>query len=174
MGSDKRVAVLGGETLLHRAVRRMAEAGLAVTVIGGPPDVPAPASHLPDRTPGAGPMDGAFTALTALPAPVAIVGVDMPDVSATLLRALAAREPTVAASPLHDGVVQPLHSVWGPQGWKALSAAWDDGDRSLRWFLENTAGVELMSEEDAADLAGAQEWWTSLDTPADLGRRQSD
>jgi molybdopterin-guanine dinucleotide biosynthesis protein A len=69
--------------------------------------------------------------------------------------------------------VQPLHGVWGPAAGTALSAAWDDGERSLRRFLESTAGVEIMTEDEAAALAGGEAWWTSLDTPGELAQRQS-
>lgn len=173
MGSDKRLALVAGETLLERAVRRMTEEGFAVTVVGGPRDIPHPATHLPDLDPGTGPMTGVLTALS-LPTPLAVVGVDMPDVSAGLLLGLAALDQPIAATPVHDGVVQPLHAVWGPAARETLSAAWDRGERSLRRFLESSEqGVTRMAEKQATILAGGRSWWTSLDTPDDLAGRQS-
>jgi len=173
MGSDKRVVTIDGEPLLARAVRRVVAAGLPVSVVGGPDDVPTPAGHLADAYPGQGPMGGVLTALGVLPTPLGVVGVDMPDVSLPLLDALAARRPLVAAVPVADGRLQVLHAAWGPDALAVLREAWQAGERSLRRLLAEREDIDQLDEETCTKLTGDVVWWTSLDTPTDLARRQA-
>lgn len=117
-------------------------------------------------------MGGVLTALRALPTPLGVVGVDMPDMSVPLLDALAARAPRVAAVPVAGGVLQVLHAAWGPDALAALTDAWDAGERSLRDMLADATDIDRVAEEVCRAVAGDVAWWGSLDTPADVQRRQ--
>jgi molybdopterin-guanine dinucleotide biosynthesis protein A len=98
-GRDKTAVLLGGRTVLERAVASLvagAEVGLADVVVVGPPDHPARAAlfgarWVREEPPGGGPVAGLAAALPGLP-DVAVVGAgDAPfagDAVPSLLRAL--------------------------------------------------------------------------------------
>ena len=94
MGRDKAWLEVGGQTLLARQIGVMRELGAAEIFISGRADADYSAFGcrvLPDKLPDAGPLAGIERALDAAQAPLLLVlAVDLPEMSAELLRRLAA------------------------------------------------------------------------------------
>ncbi|HEX5950750.1 MAG TPA: molybdenum cofactor guanylyltransferase [Actinomycetota bacterium] len=120
-GRDKLGEPIGGEPMLHHAIRRAAEVCRAVVVVlapGGPePPMPAdvPVRFARDSLEGEGPLEGAHAGLLAVSTELAVlVAGDMPElVPAVLDEMLAiARERSADAVVLRDGErLRPLPSV---------------------------------------------------------------
>ena len=128
MGTDKALLRIGDETLVERAARHLAEAGAGPVLVAtgtagrlGPDVLPAGALEVDDGDlhRGAGPLAGLLAA-TRHPAtaPVlAVLAVDLPDASPTLLRWLRTRW-----RPEHDTALVPLDPTGRPQPLHALYA----------------------------------------------------
>ncbi|MCL6553530.1 MAG: molybdenum cofactor guanylyltransferase [Firmicutes bacterium] len=142
LGVDKAALRLGEETLLARAVRRLAVvcrpvivvaasetaarallasaagSGTAVHALPVPGAGPSqgPVAVVADRWPGAGPLGGLATGLGAVASVVgAVVAVDMPFVAPALLArliAIALAEDRDAVVPVVGGRAQPLCAVY--------------------------------------------------------------
>jgi GrpB-like predicted nucleotidyltransferase (UPF0157 family)/molybdopterin-guanine dinucleotide biosynthesis protein A len=170
MGVDKATLRLWEESLLERVARRLGSVASPLILCAGRRRVDRPrcvsvVDPLPDR----GPLGGLAAALGASPHRLcAVVGVDMPDLSPALLRALAARwRGEQAVVPRVDGRPQPLHAVWSRDALPAVDAALRGDDLSLRALL----GRIDVRHVDAEDLVGAEEaarCALSLNTPEDL------
>ena len=105
-GRDKSALVVSGRTILDRQVAELSQMTADILIVGGSarPEYPAGVRHVADHVPGCGPLGGLHTALTEAHAPVvAIVGCDMPFISAPLLRYLVA----LANGPERPDVVVP-------------------------------------------------------------------
>ena len=94
MGRDKAFLEIGGQTLLARQIKLVREAGANEVFISGRPDTDYSAHGcqvLLDRFAGAGPLAGIERALVAATSPLLLVlAVDLPEMKATFIRALAA------------------------------------------------------------------------------------
>ena len=116
-GGPKATAVLGGETLVERAVRSL-EGHCGRVVVVGRPGVPLPVASLDDRPGPDCPLNALATALAALEADeVLVLACDLPGAASVLFRLTSA--PSVAVDP--DGRAQPLCARYPRR--QALAAA---------------------------------------------------
>ncbi|HEV3232287.1 MAG TPA: molybdenum cofactor guanylyltransferase [Candidatus Dormibacteraeota bacterium] len=116
-----------------------------------------------------GPLAAIAGALSASPHDrLAVVAVDLPDLSPALLAAMAAGLGPDAdvALPLVDGGPQPLHAVYSRRALAALRAALDGGRLALRDALAGLR-VDVWDEPRWRPIA-APGFARNLNTPADL------
>ena len=123
MGFPKSRILLDGETLLHRQLRLLGEAGASELLVSVNPESPEsppldlPARIVPDRIRDCGPMSGIEALLRASQSPwVAIVAVDLPRLDISFIRDLLRQvTSTSGVIPLHEGRLEPLCAVY-PRG----------------------------------------------------------
>lgn len=184
MGENKAAMVFAGETLLRRAVGRLA-AAVDETLVVGPetlqplvPDVRV----VPDLVPGVGPLGGLYTALrSTTSARVFLVACDMPFVQPGLVRAmLAASVANQGAEAVilgDQGRVQPLHAVYTRACLPAVERSLSSDDHSLRSLLSRlsvlTMDAETVRREDphgisAINVNTPEDWQAALRLAAEL------
>jgi molybdopterin-guanine dinucleotide biosynthesis protein A len=123
MGFPKARLLVEGETLLHRQLSILMQAGaseLLVSVNPACPESPPdgfPVRAVPDRIPGAGPMAGMEALLRASQTPwVLIVAVDLPRLTARFITDLLHQlTPTSGVVPFSGGRLEPLCAVYPRQ-----------------------------------------------------------
>jgi molybdopterin-guanine dinucleotide biosynthesis protein A len=192
MGTDKAQLLLGGVTLLERAIATAQDAGFAVSV-----SVAGPASALTgrlsragipwvhDKYPEQGPLSGIEAALDSLVAdtpvsnpqqPVLFLPVDLPRIPAAFLRWLWSRAlstDALATIPRIDGREQPLCAVYAGTLAAPLRQALAGGERKvIRALRQAVPGNRLdrFHVETVAPLLGWQRpqyWFTNVNTPED-------
>jgi molybdopterin-guanine dinucleotide biosynthesis protein A len=124
MGSAKEWLPFGGETMLQRVVRVVAEAVGPVIVVSAMgqtlPELPAEVQVVHDRRPDRGPLEGLAAGLAALPATADaafVTSVDAPLLTVPFVRRMivlfAATLPEIEiVAPRIDGRVHPLTAVY--------------------------------------------------------------
>ena len=191
MGQDKAALLFEGEPLAARVARRLAAVCDEVLVASGDgrrlgwlglPQVadaragPGPlAGARPlaeaDAGAGAGPLAGIVAGLAAARHPlVAVVGVDMPFVSASVLQELAGSwegEPAVVAR--IGGRLEPLHAIYARAAGPALGRLLEQGERSVHRALE-TLGARVIPGEALAGADPEGRFALNLNRPQDLLR----
>lgn len=182
MGRDKATLVIGGRTLVQRAVDALVAARVSEIVLVGAPDsaIPEVASPVPviearDATENEGPLRGVVTGLERARGDVClVVGCDMPFVRPELLAILGSRagETGRPVLPLHDGLPEGLCSAWPASALVALRARLDDGERALGNTAERLGALLLdPTEYAAADPSG--ESFTNVNTPEEFAAIES-
>ena len=180
-GKAKGLELVGGERILDRLVDAFTAA------LGGPPllvaNAPDAGTWRPDlRTvadarPGLGALGGIYTAVVEAPAPVVCVAWDMPFVSESLIRALAAGlESHDAVLPQSGGRrgMEPLCAAYGSACRDAIADSLAAGDLRAIGFHDRIrvgilplAEVRALADPDllffnvntADDLAKADQLW---------------
>jgi molybdopterin-guanine dinucleotide biosynthesis protein A len=181
MGADKCALVLGGRSLLQRAVDALEGVAGEIVVVGAPGRAPPPVTsqrqmlHASDAIADAGPLVGVLAGLEATSAEVAlVVGCDLPLVQPALLRLLAERALAGArfVVPVHEGEPQLLCSAWRRDALPVLRAHVAAGDRAVASMVE-ALDAELLPPEAwrAADAAGRS--FVNVNTPEDLERARA-
>jgi molybdopterin-guanine dinucleotide biosynthesis protein A len=161
MGRDKALLPWADVTLLDHAIARLRAACAEVRLLTG--DEPRYVDRgLPvhvDAEPGAGPLAGLEAALAAAaPRAVLLLGVDMPYVTAALLRDLRDALPGHdAAVPVTDAGPEPLCAAYGPACGDAVRAALEAGQRRMTAFwprvrVRRLAAAELARGGDPSRL----------------------
>jgi molybdopterin-guanine dinucleotide biosynthesis protein A len=171
MGSDKAALMYEGERLVERGARRIEAAGFTPVFVA-PGRVgrlgPLPWTEVEDALPGAGPLGGLVAVLEAAAVAeadlVAVVAVDMVAFDVALLSSLASsRESEEAIVPLDDeGRPQPLHAIYATTAARALRAALESGERSLR------DGLAHLDVRYITPVTAAPGWSRNLNRPTDL------
>ena len=167
MGADKGAVTIDGRSLLDRAIARISP--IASTVIlasGRNPVERRGAITVLDAGDGRGPLAGIVASLRAAPDELcAAVGVDMPEIDADLLLALARRcAGHDAAVPVGDRGVEPLHAVYSRSALNRLQTAVDSPDLSIHGALRRLR-VRYMN---AASLGASPGFARNLNTPDDV------
>lgn len=180
-GKAKGLELVGGKRILDRLVDAFTAA------LGGPPllvaNAPDAGTWRPDlRTvadarPGLGALGGIYTAVVEAPAPVVCVAWDMPFVSESLIRALAAGlDSHDAMLPQSGGRrgMEPLCAAYGPACRDAIAESLAAGDLRAIGFHDRIrvgilplAEVRALADPDllffnvntADDLAKADQLW---------------
>jgi len=120
MGSDKGKLVLGGETLVARAVRRLRALSDDVIVVTNTPEQWAglTARLIGDVLPGGGALSGIHAGLLAARYPTMFIAAcDMPFLNLSLVRCLVRLAPGHAVVvPRWRGEYEPLHAVYDKVG----------------------------------------------------------
>jgi len=169
MGRDKALLPVDGVPMAVRVARALVDAGAdEVHAVGG--DAAALEALAlpvrPDDHPGDGPLPATITALrTATHDVVLVVSCDLvhpdPEAMTTTVRALVEHPGAVGAVPVDEaGQRQWTHAAWRRPAARALAAAYDRGDRSLR-----RAGADLLIFEVAGLPEAALR---DADAPGDL------
>jgi molybdopterin-guanine dinucleotide biosynthesis protein A len=178
-GSDKLAEPVGGEPLLHRAVRAVAKVSdevLAVASPSGdlpvlPSDLPVPARTIRDDEPHAGPLAALAVGLANADHPAAVVaGGDMPWLSPSVLSLLVdrLRSGDVDAAALElGGKAQPLPLGISRSALVTIRGLLTGGDRSLRSLLGGTR-VALVEEPAWRALDPTGRTLADVDVPGDL------
>ena len=180
MGRDKAGVVLGGRTLLQRAVDATAGVATRVVIVGAPgralPEVACarPLVFVTDPVEGEGPLAGIVTGLEAAGAPVAVVTCcDQPFIRPAFLWLLAECARThVAVLPVFEGRPEPLCTAVRREALPQLRAALDHGNRAAMVLADLPGALLLPREEwEAADPDG---WsFTGVNTPEELARAET-
>jgi molybdopterin-guanine dinucleotide biosynthesis protein A len=122
-----------------------------------------------DLIPDAGPLSGLVAGLERARRPlVAVLAVDMPFASASVLRLLANLwDGQDAVVPVTDAGPEPLHAVYAPAAATPLRAELERGERSIRRALASLAVRRVEPEEwRQADPSGR--FAVNLNRPEDL------
>lgn len=171
-GCDKAWEPVGGEPLLTRVVRRLAEVSQAIVVVGSARPLPplAPVARVVgDDLPGWGPLGGIWTGLRHIRGERAFVAAcDMPYVNPALAKALfqlGALVPVVL--PLVQGRPEPLHAVYSKRCLPVFLSHLAAGDRALQTVMEG-AGTLLVGEAELRSLDPALLSFFNLNTARDL------
>ncbi|HVW35182.1 MAG TPA: molybdenum cofactor guanylyltransferase, partial [Acidimicrobiia bacterium] len=142
MGRDKALLEVDGQRLVDRAAAVLGAVADPVLEVGpGWSGLPA----VREDPPGSGPLAALSAGAAELRArghsgPVLVLAVDMPRVSAELLRFLAGRAgPPATAVPRAGGHPQPMCARYGPDVLAAVDRRLAAGGRSLRDLLESLA-----------------------------------
>lgn len=107
-----------------------------------------------DLLPGAGPLGGLYTALSAARGPlVAVIACDMPFVSAALLRAqrdLLTRDEVDVVIPCSPNGIEPLHAIYRKDAClEAVRTALDAGERKMTAWLPGVHSRVMTVDEVA-------------------------
>jgi molybdopterin-guanine dinucleotide biosynthesis protein A len=184
MGLDKAALRLGAETLLARAVRRLATVCRPVIVVAaGAGSYPGcPVRIVPDRWPGAGPLAGLATGLRAVAAGrgaqgvrAALVAVDLPFLVPALLQDLVARARHCdAVVPVVRGQAQPLCAVYAARV-AAVAEELLRRDRRAMHDLLAVPGLRVTYVDEPALRACDPDLrsFFNVNTPEDLARAQA-
>jgi len=142
MGEPKHLLVMGGQTLLSRAVARMRPVATRIVVSGGG-DAAGQWETITDAFPSGGPLAGIHAALAATGDTCAVVACDMPFFSPGLL-ALMEREmgDALVAVPKVGPYYEPLHAVYRPECESHIRALFDA-------FRTDHAGIDHAGIDDA-------------------------
>ena len=166
MGTDKATLVVEGERLAHRAARVLGEVCYPALEVG--PGVSGLQAVCEDP-PGGGPLAALLAGASALGvAPVLLLAVDLPFVSAALLALIAGWPGDGAVVPVVGGRAQHVCARYGREALAQAEALYSAGERSLRWVCE-VPGTLLLDEESMRAVASDRSF-ADLDSPDDLRR----
>jgi len=146
MGRDKALLQVGGQTMLDRVARVVAEAAGSVTLIGDPAKYGSLGFPVvADIVPGYGPLGGIMTAISVSPANWNLVlACDMPEVRLEFLRTLVEIAEKSASDCLlpcgESDRPEPLCGVYHRRALPAIQQALQDGIRKVTAGL---AGLEV-------------------------------
>jgi len=158
LGRDKALETIGGQPLVRRVIDRISQATDDVAVVVAEM---AQARALPlenrhrvvvDLYPGAGPLGGIFSGLSAADHHWAVaVACDMPFLNLALVRRmLALREGADAVVPMLRGYPEPTHAVYSKACLPFMEEVLSAGDRKIILFYDKVKVVYLPEEEIAA------------------------
>jgi molybdopterin-guanine dinucleotide biosynthesis protein A len=179
MGMDKANLVVGGQTMLARAVATLASVCDEVSVVispGATPPAPLPTgvTVARDRVHDAGPLAGLEAALMAASHdPVLVVAVDMPGLDAAVLHAqlrMAVERPEIDVVTLpgeSTGSHEPLHAVYRRRVLGRVTALLDAGERRMATLLAGLRVADLDLRKDGLLGAGRRSA-RNMNTPAAL------
>lgn len=184
MGRQKSELMIGGRSLVERAVSAMCElTGERVTVVGNDISVEAiehqirvvsdlVGGPLSQKDNQRAPIFGFYTALTDADNEwIAVLAVDLPFATGELLSRLASmrddeQDATVPVQP--DGRLQPLCAIYRRDVFlKATQLAIEAGELSLHKLLRNVR-VRRVEPAELADLPGADYFFLNVNTPDDF------
>ncbi|MEW6757634.1 MAG: molybdenum cofactor guanylyltransferase [Acidobacteriota bacterium] len=182
MGTDKRLLVLEGRTLLERAVDLLAPLCDEVLVVApNPPPIRVGARFVADRFPGRGLLSGIHAALeesrgpTVLCIPVDTPFLDLPWLKLLLGLGRSAGTPVV---PLVGGRVHPIPGCYPKSAAPAIAQTLDRGESSASQILPRL-GTVYVGEEAAAGAGcdpsallniNSPEEWRAVAAAAKSGR----
>lgn len=168
MGADKATLVVRGERLCDRAARLLLEVASPVIEVGpGRTSLPS-VDDGPERN---GPLAAVAAGARALPVglPAIVLAVDMPAVTAPLLRALADHPSSASVVPLDASAhLQPLCARYSAAALAAAPRLVAEGRRAMKALLD----ADRYTTVEAAiwrPLAGPAPF-ADIDTPEDLAR----
>ncbi len=171
MGRDKALVEFEGEPLVLRVARRLSEVAHPVLLAPGRPGRLGDLGYaeVADASEQAGPLGGIVAGVAASPHDlIAVVATDMPFVSPSIFRLLAAlHAEDDAIVPVVGGNLEPLHAVYARSSLPALRAALRARRLELRVVLQALRRRDVPeSSWRAADTTGR--FATNVNRPDDL------
>lgn len=172
MGRDKLPLMVGEKPLLDRVCLALSCRCDEILVVGGGEYSPPGARRVPDLRPGRqGPLAGIEAGLLAARHRAVFVAAgDMPfltgDLAGYLLDLLSGDVPAVV--PDFGGRLHPLCAAYGRELRPAVSAALDQGKRSVRELLEAQPRVRYVREEELRRFGDPDLLLTNVNSPEDL------
>lgn len=167
MGRDKASLVLGGETLLQRAVGLGRSFGETLISIGAnTPDADG-CRMVRDERPDCGPLEGLYQLLNACRTEyLMVLPVDMPFFGPRETQRLSEAVPDDGRGIvlISSGTIQPLCAVYSRQTLPILRKLLDEGERRVWVFAESCGAMQ----KDIRSLGIAPEAIQNLNTPEDL------
>jgi molybdopterin-guanine dinucleotide biosynthesis protein A len=175
-GHPKGLELVGGQRILDRLVQVMTAAlGEPPLLVANAPDAGTWRSDLrtvSDVRPGLGALGGIYTAVVEAPAPVVCVAWDMPFVSESLIRVLAAGlDDHDAMLPQSGGRrgVEPLCAAYGPACREAISDSLTSGDLRAIGFHDRIR-VGILPLPEVGTLADPDLLFFNVNTADDLAK----
>ena len=160
MGRDKAQLEIGGEPIVARTARLIAEAAGGAAIVGNSGANQALGLHtIADDSPGAGPLGGILTALHAADTPWSlIVATDLPYLTREWLDYLVARGLASSADAVmatNERGRQPLCAMYHRRAEAPLRSAFERGTRSVLAALREIRVEEIAPAEwNRFDSAG--------------------
>ena len=175
-GKPKGLELVGDKRILDRLVAAMTAAlGEPTLLVANAPDAKNWRPDLRtvgDIRPGLGSLGGIYTAIVESPAPVVCVAWDMPFVSESLIRALAAgldRQDAVLPESGGRRGVEPLCAAYGPACRGAIADSLTTGDlRAIGFHDRIRVGILPLAEVRA--LADPELVFFNVNTADDLAK----
>jgi len=174
MGQEKASLMLGGDSLLNRAIRNVQPLFGSLLVSVRPPGSGLPHPQVCDRSEARGPMAGIAAALEQATSDwVFALACDMPFVAPELIRAMAERRDghAVVVAKVHGGL-QPLAAFYARSCLPQMQRQLADGRRSLKTLIGEVATCTMQQEECARHDQKLLSFF-DLDTPAAVARAES-
>ena len=175
-GKPKGLELVGGERILDRLVDALSAAlGAPPLLVANAPDAGTWRPDLrtvSDARPGLGALGGIYTAVAEAPAPVVCVAWDMPFVSQSLIRALAAGlDSHDAMLPQSGGRrgMEPLCAAYGPACRDAIAESLAAGDLRAIGFHDRIR-VGILPLADVRALADPELLFFNVNTADDLAK----
>ena len=148
MGQDKASIVLAGESLLNRAIANLQPLFDHIIISVREPQTGISLPQICDKNTKRAPMVGIATALDKIETNwVFVVAVDMPFISADLIRFLAKKRGNKqVVVPMIDEHLQPLFAYYAKACLPAMQQQIVAGNRSLRRFIDGLDSVIVPKE----------------------------
>ncbi|MEC8023791.1 MAG: molybdenum cofactor guanylyltransferase [Myxococcota bacterium] len=141
-GEDKAFARAQDSTFLEHVCAVLTSACNPPIVVGRPP--------IPDLRSGVGPLGGLETALTLLPEDadyLLLAAVDMPGLSASLVRCLVAAADADVVVPFYNDRLHPLCARWHKRALPVVSRTLDQGKHSVHAVLDQLEVMRITEDE---------------------------
>lgn len=165
-----------GRTILERQISMLGTLASEILIVASAARLPdftgvTGARAVVDRYPGAGPLGAVVTALASTPADaVFVIAGDMPNVTASLVEALAARHAQGGADitvPESPRGLEPLAAIYGQSATAGLIRALESGDLSLRRAIRGLR-LTVLPPAHVAAFGDPAALFRNINTPADL------
>ena len=170
MGRDKALLGWGGATLLDHAIRRLEKVCSDVRVLSGLQRryTDRGRAVVVDAAPQEGPLGGLAAALAAAaPRPALILAVDMPFVTADVLRHLVEALPGWdAAVPVPGAGPEPLCAAYGADCLEPVRASLAAGERKMTAFWARVR-VRTLSEAELSRFGPPDRLFRNLNDPSE-------
>jgi molybdopterin-guanine dinucleotide biosynthesis protein A len=176
-GQDKSLLVLAGQSLIERAVARLAPLSDEILVIANEPDryeaLDLPVRFVADQVRGLGSLMGIYSGLSAARHQHAlVVACDMPFLSESLLRymiPLAADSDVVI--PRLGRMLEPLHAIYGRTCLPHMAKLLDRRESKITAFFESVT-VRYVEEDEIARFDPEHLSFLNVNQPEDWHRVQ--
>jgi molybdopterin-guanine dinucleotide biosynthesis protein A len=174
LGSNKALKLVGGESLLQRAIERVALISDQILVIGSAYQRGFPANsgieYREDLYPGKGPLGGIYTGLLASKSDYnLVVACDLPFLNVELLRYLIKLSPGFDAVVPRVGKVQPLHAVYSKSCLGVMKVQVEHNLLKISRFLDSM-NVRYVEETECRSIDRQLLSFFNVNSRADLAR----
>jgi molybdenum cofactor guanylyltransferase len=170
MGQDKAALLVGGATLLERALATARTLTPDVRIVGPAESYGTIASVVEDRYADSGPLAGIHAALTVTQQALNVMlAVDLPGVSTLLLRYLveqASRGDELVTVPRAAGRLQPLCAVYRKEFVGRAAESLERGANKIDPLFEGCS--RIITEDELAHAGVAEEMFENVNTPEDF------
>jgi molybdopterin-guanine dinucleotide biosynthesis protein A len=177
LGTDKAFLLVAGEPLVARTVHKLAALSDDLIVVTNDPapyePLALPVRLVPDERPSFGSLMGIYSGLKKARHSLAlVVACDMPFLSLPLLRTmLSLAQGYDVVIPAWDGLLEPLHAIYGKTCLPAIARQVERGDRRIVGFFDQVRVLYLdkrtIERGDPLHLS-----FFNVNTPQDWDRAQ--